>query len=221
MSEKLYGHGLVLRHRVDVGTYGEDKPHVSRWTTDHILRALPLCTQDAWNTKVLWWLHPAHDCPDSLQVYPPHHCFALYALEAKGLTSDCWEGGKIRGGRMIFSLHSNSLLTVGVRKGRDMAHAYIMSAQRLLLAVALNTPTLVGALGQPIPAHPCCCICECVTWSRSWVAKPSVVSCMMICPNSQVLQIGNIEVGVNVDVEYHPVGSSTPQNCQIESLVWW
>ncbi len=29
-------------------------------------------------------------------------------------------------------------------------------------------------------------------------------------------QIGNVDVGVNVDVEYHPVGSSTPQNFQFQ-----
>ena len=34
---------------------------------------------------------------------------------------------------------------------------------------------------------------------------------------SEFSQIGNVDVGVNVDVECHPVGFSTPQNCQLES----
>ncbi len=30
--------------------------------------------------------------------------------------------------------------------------------------------------------------------------------------NREVLQIGNLEAGVNVDIEYHPAGSFKPQN---------
>ncbi len=35
--------------------------------------------------------------------------------------------------------------------------------------------------------------------------------------NSEVWQIGNVDVDVSVDIESHPVDSSTPQNVQFKS----
>ncbi len=32
----------------------------------------------------------------------------------------------------------------------------------------------------------------------------------------EFLQIGNVDVSMNVNVDSHPVGSSTSQNCQIQ-----
>ncbi len=34
--------------------------------------------------------------------------------------------------------------------------------------------------------------------------------------NREFSQIGNVDAGVNVDVDSHPVGSSTPQNFQCQ-----
>ncbi len=35
------------------------------------------------------------------------------------------------------------------------------------------------------------------------------------CTNREFSQIENVDVGMNVDVEFHPVGSFTPQNVQV------